>query len=423
MKTTKGFRVMLAPNNAQTSRLFQFAGCARVAYNWALDMEMQAFKRGEKFINEFELRKMFTQHKRDGGQTWLNEVSNNALKQAIKDLIKAYQRFFKIQRDRKAQGKGAYSKKKLKHLARIGKQPTTYDLYGHPKFKSRKNGDVRFFQDNVKIRFTATHVRIEKIAPDTKRKHEHLNWVRLAERGRIPSGKYVNPRVTFDGEHWWVSVGVETEVADPTGVYGEVVGVDLGLKDLAICSDGNKVVNVNKSNTVRKLEKKQRRLQRRVSRKYKMNREGERYRKTANVAKLEKRVLRVQHRLTNIRTDHVHQATTALVARKPSAICLEDLNVQGMMANKHLAKSIQAQKWREFRQQVEYKAKLAGVTVVIADRFYPSSKTCGKCGHVKKDLKLWERTYVCPECGNVIDRDLQAALNLKPSTWVNGRKA
>ncbi|SHK27845.1 putative transposase [Selenomonas ruminantium] len=160
-------------------------------------------------------------------------------------------------------------------------------------------------------------------------------------------------------------------------------------------------------------KKTRRRLQRQVSRKYQMNKKGDRYCKTGNLIKSEKRLLRINHRLTNIRANHVHQATAAIIKRKPSFICLEDLNVQGMMKNKHLSEKVQEQNLYEFRRQIEYKANWAKITVVIADRWYPSSKTCIKCGYMKKDLNLSDRTYVCPYCGNVIDRDFQAAMNLK----------
>jgi putative transposase len=193
----------------------------------------------------------------------------------------------------------------------------------------------------------------------------------------------------------------------------EGIGIDLGIKDLAVLSDATKVRNINKTRAIRRLKKKRRRLQRQVSRKYQMNKKGESYCKTSNLIKSEKRLLRINHRLANIRQNHVHQATTAIIKRKTSFICLEDLNVRGMMKNRYLSEKIQEQNLYEFRRQIEYKARWAKIPVVIADRWYPSSKTCVICGHVKKDLNLSERTYVCPVCGNVIDRDFQAALNLK----------
>ena len=187
---------------------------------------------------------------------------------------------------------------------------------------------------------------------------------------------------------------------------------DLGIKDLAICSDGNKYKNINKTKKVKKLEKQKRRLQRSISRSYENNKQGKEYCKTKNVIKKEKLLLTLNHRLTNIRHDHLHHITSEIVKREPSFICIEDLNVKGMMKNRHLSKAVQQQGFYEFRRQMEYKSEWNNIQVIIADRFFPSSKLCSCCGKIKKDLKLSERIYKC-ECGNIIDRDLQAALNLK----------
>ena len=183
---------------------------------------------------------------------------------------------------------------------------------------------------------------------------------------------------------------------------------------MAVCSDGTIYPNINKTKTVRKLEKKQRRLQRSISRKYEMNnKKGERYEKTRNIIKSERKLLKIHHRLANIRQNYRHQITSGLIKREPSVIVLEDLNIRGMMKNRHLSKAVQEQGFYEFRRQIEYKAAWAGLRVVIADRYYPSSKKCIACGHVKKNLRLSERIYHCENCDNKIDRDLQAAINLK----------
>ena len=393
----RSLRIKLLPNNKQRTKLFQFAGASRFAYNWALDRQMANYYAGRKLQSDCELRREFTKFRNTGEATWLLEVSNNVTKQAIKDLCIAYRNFFRKQ---KKTGYVKFSPKKLAHCASIGKKLTVYDMNGHPKFRSKKNGDFSFYQDNMKIQFINTHVKLECIADSKRRNRQRANWVRLAEKGRIPiDGKYTNPRITFDGENWWL--------------FSEGIGIDLGIKDLAITSDSDKVRNINKTNVIKKLKNKRRRLQRQVSRKYHMNKKGESYCKTSNLVKSEKRLLRINHRLANIRGNHVHQATAAIIRRKPSFICLEDLNVQGIMKNKHLAEKVQEQNFYEFRRQIEYKAHWARVKVVIADRWYPSSKTCIGCGYVKKDLKLSDRTYICPHCGNVIDRDFQAALNLK----------
>ena len=222
----------------------------------------------------------------------------------------------------------------------------------------------------------------------------------------------MNPRFTFDGLHWFVSVSVELDDNTNAPPKSEGVGIDLGLKNLAICSDGNTYTNINKTNKAKKIEKRKRRLQRSISRRYNMNKKGVRYEKTSNIIKREKELLKLSRRLTNIRRNHLHQITSEIIKRKPSFICIEDLNVSGMMKNKHLSKAIQQQGFYEFRRQIQYKSAWNNIPVIIADRFFPSSKLCSCCGMIKKDLKLSDRIYKC-DCGNVIDRDFQASLNLK----------
>ena len=378
----KTIRVMLVPNNKQKTKLFRYASTFRFAYNWTLGREKENYENGGRFISDGDLRKEFTQLKKTEEYSWLNEISNNVTKQAIKDACNAYKRFFK-----------GYSK--------------------FPKFKSRKHSTPSFFQDNVKIQFTDTHVKVEGFAVSKKKNKQKLNWIKLAECGRIPTEnvKYTNPRIKYDGLNWYITVGVEYEeyTCLPTS---EAIGIDLGIKDLAICSDGNTYKNINKTQKIKKLEKRKRRLQRSISRSYEKNKKGESYCKTDNVIKKEKKLLRLNRRLTNIRHDHLHKTTSEIIKRKPSFICIEDLNISGMMKNKHLSKVVQQQGFYEFRRQIEYKSAWNSIPVIIADRFFPSSKLCSCCGTIKKDLKLSDRIYKC-ECGNVIDRDYQAALNLK----------
>ena len=267
-------------------------------------------------------------------------------------------------------------------------------------------------RDNVKIQFSDTHVKIEGFAASKKKNKQKINWIRLAEKNRIPTDcNYSNPRIRYDGINWWITVGIEYEDS-VTVPSNDGIGIDLGIKDLAICSDGNKYKNINKTKKVKKLEKQKRRLQRSISRSYENNKQGKEYCKTKNVIKKEKLLLTLNHRLTNIRHDHLHHITSEIVKREPSFICIEDLNVKGMMKNRHLSKAVQQQGFYEFRRQMEYKSKWNNIQAIIADQFFPSSKLCSCCGKIKKDLKLSERIYKC-ECGNVIDRDLQAALNLK----------
>lgn len=209
----------------------------------------------------------------------------------------------------------------------------------------------------------------------------------------------------------WLTVGIEEKDCQETPT-NEGIGVDLGIKDLAICSDKQVYPNINKTPRVKKIEKKRRRTQRALSRKYEQNKRGEKFVKTKNIEKNKKQLLKVQHKLNNIRHDYLHKTTTEIVRRKPSYICIEDLAVSNMMKNKHLSKAIQQQIWREFRRQIEYKCAWNNIELIIADRFFPSSKLCSVCGEVKKDLKLSDRTYIC-NCGNVIDRDFNAAINLR----------
>jgi len=377
----KSIKVRLRPNNKQLTKLFQYANCARFAYNWAINRERENHDSGNKFLSDNDLRKDFTRLKKREDYKWLNHVSSNVPKQAIKDACSTYKRFFK----------------------------------GHcryPRFKSKRRSKASFYQDTIKIQFTDTHVKVEGFSMSKRRNKQKLNWIRLCEKGRIPTDcKYMNPRFTYDGLYWYVSVSIE--VPDTTDITtNDGVGIDLGIKDLAICSDGNRYPNINKTQRVKKLEKRKRRLQRSVSRKYNMNKRGESYKKTSNIIKREKELLKLSRRLTNIRRNHLHQTTSEIIKRKPSFICIEDLNVRGVMKNKHLSKAIQQQGFYEFRRQIQYKSEWNNIQVIIADRFFPSSKICSCCGEIRKDLKLSDRIYRC-DCGNVIDRDFQASLNLK----------
>ena len=373
---------MLLPNNKQQTKLFQYANTARFAYNWALGREQENYKISGKFISDKDLRKEFTQLKKTSEYAWLNNISNNVTKQAIKDACEAYRNFFK-------------------------------GITKFPRFKSKKYSAPKFYQDNVKIQFTDTYVKVEGFATSKKKNKQKLNWIRLAEHERIPSEniKYINPRIKYDGLNWYITVGIEYEDSIDFPI-NEGVGVDLGIKDLAICSDKNKYQNINKTQRVKKLEKRKRRLQRSVSRRYEKNKKGVSYCKTRNIIKREKELLKVVKRLTNIRQNYLHQTTSEIVKRKPSFICMEDLNVSGMMKNKHLSKAVQKQGFYEFRRQIKYKSEWNNIPVIMADRFFPSSKLCSCCGNIKKDLKLSDRIYKC-KCGNIIDRDFQACLNLK----------
>jgi len=363
-------KVRLEPNNKQKTKLFQSAGVARWAYNWTLAKQEENYKSGGKFIKDGDLRKELTFLKKTEKYKWLNDYSNNITKQAIKDACDAYYKFFKKLADK-------------------------------PKFKSRKKSQPKFYQDTEKIKFKNGKVRLEKIG-----------WVKLSEKDRIPeNAKYKNPRVKFDGIHWYVSVGIEAE-QEHVELTGESIGIDLGIKNLAVCSNGMTFKNINKTKRVKKLEKKLRRLQRKVSNKYQKNKEGGSCVKTGNIIKLEKNIKKLYKRLDNIRTDNRHKATAEIVKTKPSRIVMENLNVSGMMKNKHLSKSISEQCLFEFKTMLQYKCRKYGIEFIEADKWYPSSKTCSACGHVKTKLSLFEREFICECCGAAIDRDKNASINL-----------
>ena len=246
-----------------------------------------------------------------------------------------------------------------------------------------------------------------------KKNKQNFNWIKLAEKERIPkNAKYINPRVTYDGINWFISVGIEMEDNKEIPI-NEGIGIDLGLKSLAVCSDKKGYKNINKTTAVKKLKKRKRRLQRQVSRKYIKNKKGEKFQKTRNIVKLEKRILKLNHRLTNIRNNYLHQVTTEIINRKPMFIVVENLNVKGMMKNKYLAEKIAEQCFYEFYRQIKYKCEWNNIKFIEADRIYPSSKKCSCCGEIKKDLRLSDRIYRCEHCGASINRDYNASINLR----------
>jgi putative transposase len=345
--------------------LWKSAGTARYIYNWTLAKQEENHKSGGKFIPDGKLRKQLTQLKKTE-LVWLNEVSNNVAKQAVKDACEAYKKFFR-------------------------------KLSQKPVFKSRKKSKPAFYNDNVKLKVKGNQVLLEKVG-----------WIVLAEQ--LPMTKYTNPRVTFDGKYWYLSVGIEQETL-VVPLTDEVMGIDVGIKSLAVCSNGMTFKNINKTKQVRKTEKRLRRLQRQVSRKYEMNKEGIRYVRTCNAVKVQQKIRLLHRKLMQVRTNHIHQATNAIVKTKPRTVVMETLNVSGMMKNRYLAKAVAQQKLHFFKSTLQYKCMKYGIRFVEADRFYPSSKRCSCCGQIKTDLKLSNRVYRC-SCGLVIDRDLNAAINL-----------
>lgn len=364
-------KIRIYPTETQVQKLWQSVGTTRFIYNWTLSRQEENYKNGGKFIKDGELRKEITQLKKTE-LTWLSEVSNNIPKQAVKDACNAYKKFFN-------------------------------KLSEKPKFKSRRKSRDSFYNDPIKLKVKENMILIEKIG-----------WVKIKEQ--IPIGvKYTNPRISFDKKYWYISIGIEKE-SEKEELTDISLGIDLGLKELAVCSDGTKFKNINKTKIVRKTEKKLKRLQRKVSNKYEKNKIVKggscQYIKTRNTEKLEKRIQLIHRKLKNIRNNHLHQVTISIVKTKPYRIVMEDLNISGMMKNKHLSDKIRKQCFYEFRRQIKYKCETKGIKFVLANRFYASSKICNCCGKIKKDLKLKDRIYHCSYCGTKIDRDLNASINL-----------
>ena len=225
--------------------------------------------------------------------------------------------------------------------------------------------------------------------------------------------QYKNPRCSFDGKYWYLTLGFEHDENQVMLNEELSIGIDLGVKDLAVANHLEKPIkNVNKTKQVRKLKKRLKRLQRQVSRKYEVNKNGNSFVKTNNIVKLEKEIKLLHRKLSNIRSNHIHQATNQVIKLYPYRVVMEDLNISGMMKNRHLSKAIQEQGLYEFIRQMKYKCEFNNIEFVQVDRFFPSSKKCSCCGNIKQNLKLKDRIYKCDKCGVEIDRDKNASINL-----------
>lgn len=404
----RGFRVKVHPNNKQRTRLFSYANAARFAYSWAIAKERECWQQHKKLLGDSELRKEFTKLKHLDEYKWLNRISCDVMKQAIKDAVKAS---FKYVKDFKENYKNLLRKVAKIEDSKIREKKIQKFLEG-PKFKSKRDSVPSFYLDGFKIRFNSTHVWVVSFSDSRKRNRQILNWVRLAEVDRIPiRDSYLNPRMSFDGIDWWISVAVKMDDSEKEDLNDSGIGIDVGVKDLAICSDGFTYKNINKTRKVRNLEKRNKRVHKSLSRKLKEV-DGK-YIYTKNFEKTKKILKKIYLRLCGIRTNHIHQVSTEIVNRKPRFICVEDLNVKGMLRNRHLSKAISNQKISQFLLFIKNKASVKGISIIEADRLYPSSKRCIRCGNIKKDLKLKDRIYHCDVCGNTLDRDYQASLNLR----------
>ena len=368
----KSIKIRLSPTKEQEELMFQSVGIARFAYNWGLSKWEEMYKEGIK-PSKAKIRKEFNNSIRKNDDfKWLYNVSGQITAQAFADLEDAYKNFFD-------------------------------GLAQRPKFKNKKKSKKSFYVRYDRITFKNNSVHIEKIGK-----------VKYSSNCKIPKlDKYTNPRCHFDGKYWYLTFGFEHGESQASLNEDLSIGIDLGISHLAIVNHLDKPIkNINKSKEVRRLKKKLKRLQRQVSRKYEMNKKGSKFVKTNNIIKLERQIKLVHRRLNNIRNNHIHQATSKIIKLNPYRVVMEDLNVSGMMKNKHLAEKIAEQKFYEFKRQMKYKCQFNKIEFALADRWYPSSKACSCCKNIKKDLKLSDRTYICNECGLVIDRDKNASINL-----------
>ena len=376
----KSYKTELHPTQEQKTKINKTIGTCRFIYNFYLAYNKELYEKGEKFMNgkRFSVWLNNEYLPNHPEKLWIKEVSSKSVKKSIENGCTAFTRFFK--------GQSSF-----------------------PKFKKKGNSDVKmyFVKNNP-----------NDCACERHRIHiPTLGWVKLKEKGYIPTTKqgFVirSGTVSWKAGRYYVSVLMDIPETEKPQLNEVGLGIDVGVKEFAIVSDGKTYKNINKSANIKKLEKQLKREQRRFSRKYENGKKGASTKK--NIQKQKAKVQKLHHRIDNIRTDYINKTITEIVKTKPSYITMENLNVKGMMKNRHLSKAVASQKFYEFRTKLEGKCKELGIELRIVDRWYPSSKLCHECGSIKKDLKLSDREYIC-ECGYHADRDFNASLNLRDAT-------
>ena len=380
-KLLKSFKTEINPTEEQKVRIRKTIGTCRFIYNFYLAHNKELYESGKKFMSSSQFRvwlnnEFLPSHPE---YSWIKEAYSKSVTQAVNNGQTAFENFFNH--------KSAF-----------------------PKFKKKGRSDVKmyFVRNNPKDCLCERH-RI---------KIPSLGWVRIKEKGYIPTTKdgYVikSGHVSIKADRYYVSVLIEIPDIRIASNSSEGIGIDLGLKDFAIVSNGKTYKNINKSAKLKKLEKKLIREQRSLSRKYENLKKGGSTQKR-NIQKQRLKIQKLHHRIDNIRTDYINKIIAEIVKTKPSYITIEDLNVSGMMKNKHLSKAVASQKFYEFKTKLEAKCKENGIELRVVDRWFPSSKTCHCCKSIKKDLKLSDRVFRC-DCGYIEDRDFNAALNLRDAT-------
>lgn len=386
MKTLlKSFKTEINLTPEQKQIINRTIGVCRFVYNFYLAHNKEVYEKEKRFVSGVEFSKWLNNEFVPNNQEykWIKEVSSKSVKQSIMNAERAFKNFFR--------GKSRF-----------------------PKFKKKNKSDVKMY-------FVKTDANVIIPCERHRIKIPTLGWVRLKEKGYIPTNPNIHiiksGTVSYKAGRYYISVLVEAPEQKRLTLNSFGIGIDLGVKDFVICSSGKVYKNINKSSQIKKFEKKLKREQRSLSRKYESckkinnNLKGEAIRQ--NIQKQKLKVQKLHQRLDNIRTDYINKVISELVKTKPMWITIENLNVSGMMKNRHLSKAISQQKFFEFRTKLLAKCKEYGIELRIVDRFYHSSKTCHCCGYVKSDLKLSDRTYHCNECGYTEDRDYNASLNLR----------
>lgn len=379
----KSYKTEINPTPEQKQIINRTIGTCRYVYNFYLAHNKEVYKSENRFVSGMDFSKWLNNDfiPLNSEYQWIKEVSSKSVKQSIMNGERAFKNFFS--------GKSRF-----------------------PRFKKKGKSDVKMYFVKTDAK-SVIHCERHRIKIPT------LGWVRLKEKGYIPTNPtshiIKSGSVSCKAGRYYVSVLVEQEDMPKPCLPDDGIGIDLGLKDFAVCSNGETYKNINKSSRIRKLEKKLKREQRSLSRKYEDCKKLNNLKGVATRQNIQKQKLKVQklhQRLDNIRTDYLNKVISELVKTKPMWITIEDLNVKGMMKNRHLSKAVAQQKFFEFRTKLTVKCNELGIELRIADRFYPSSKACHNCGCVKSDLKLLDRTYTC-ECGYIADRDYNASLNLR----------
>ena len=380
----KSFKTEIKPTQEQIVKINKTIGTCRYLYNFYLAHNKELYDKGEKFMSAKSfsvwLNNEYIPDNQD--KSWIKEVSSKAAKRSLENANRAFSSFFKGQS-------------------------------GFPRFKKKSNQDVKMY-------FVKTDAKAVIRCERHRIKIPTLGWVRLKEKGYIPTTKqgYVikSGTVSCKAGRYYVSVLIDVPDTEKTRLNDFGLGIDLGVKEFAVISNGVIKKNINKTAKLKKLEKKLKRNQRCLSRKYEdLKKRNNKMKGEATRQNIQKQVLKVQklhHRIDNIRTDYINKTIAEIVKTKPSYITIEDLNVKGMMKNRHLSKAVASQKFYEFRTKLEKQCKESGIELRVVDRFYPSSKLCHCCGFIKKDLKLSDRIYKC-DCGYKCDRDFNASLNLR----------